>query len=128
MFNLLFIPEVILSIGVMIIILFDLFFQKQKGLSFTLVQFLLLIAAYYSLNNKFSPSYSSYTLNEFTNIFKFILLVGSLTIFHYTYKHLKFLKILKIEYFTISLLGLIGTMIMISANSLLMFYIVIELL
>ena len=128
MLNILFIPEIILSIGVMIIILFDLFFQKQKGLSFTLVQFLLLIAAYYSLNNKFSPSYSAYTLNEFTNIFKFILLVGSLTIFHYTYKHLKFLKILKIEYFTISLLGLIGTMIMISANSLLMLYLGIELL
>ena len=128
MLNLLFIPEIILSIGVMIIILFDLFFQKQKAISFTLVQFLLLIAAYYSINNKFSPSYSAYTLNEFTNIFKFILLVGSLTIFHYTYKHLKFLKILKIEYFTISLLGLIGTMIMISANSLLMLYLGIELL
>ena len=128
MLNILFIPEIILSIGVMIIILFDLFFQKQKGLSFTLVQFLLLIAAYYSLNNKFSFSYSAYTLNEFTNIFKFILIVGSLTIFHYTYKHLKFLKILKIEYFTISLLGLIGTMIMISANSLLMLYLGIELL
>lgn len=128
MLNLLFIPEIILSIGVMIIILFDLFFQKQKELSFTLVQFLLLIAAYYSLNNKFSSSYSAYTLNEFTNIFKFILLVGSLMIFHYTYKHLKFLKILKIEYFTISLLGLIGTMIMISANSLLMLYLGIELL
>ena len=128
MLNLLFIPEIILSIGVMIIILFDLFFQKQKGLSFTLVQFLLLIATYYSLNNKFSSSYSAYTIDEFTNIFKFILLVGSLVIFHYTYKHLKFLKILKIEYFTISLLGLIGTMIMISANSLLMLYLGIELL
>ena len=128
MLNLLFIPEIILSIGVMIIILFDLFFQKQKAISFTLVQFLLLIAAYYSLNNKLAHTYSAYTLSEFTNIFKFILLVGSLMIFHYTYKHLKFLKILKIEYFTISLLGLIGTMIMISANSLLMLYLGIELL
>ena len=128
MLNLLFITEIILSIGVMIIILVDLFFQKQKGLSFALVQILLLIAAYYSLNHNLSLNYSAYTLNEFTNIFKFILLIGSLTIFHYTYKHLKFLKILKIEYFTISLLGLIGTMIMISANSLLMLYLGIELL
>ena len=128
MLNLLFIPEIILSIGVMIIILIDLFFQKQKGLSFALVQLLLLIAAYYALNNKLLPNYSAYSLNEFTNIFKFILLIGSLTTFHYTYKHLKFLKILKIEYFTISILGLIGTMIMISANSLLMLYLGIELL
>ena len=128
MLNLLFIPEIMLSLGVMVIILIDLFFQKHKGFSFTLVQFLLLIAAYYSLDNKFLPNYSAYTLNEFSNIFKFILLISSLITFHYTYKHLKFLKILKIEYFTISLLGLIGTMIMISANSLLMLYLGIELL
>ena len=128
MLNLIFIPEIILSIGVMLIILVDLFFQKQKGVSFSLIQFLLLIAAYYSLNNYTFPKYSAYTLNEFTSIIKFILLVGSLIIFHYSYKHLKFLKILKIEYFTISLLGLIGTMIMVSANSLLMLYLGIELL
>ena len=128
MLNLIFIPEIILSIGVMLIILIDLFFQKQKGMSFILIQFLLLIAAYYSLNNQTFPKYSAYTLNEFTSIIKFILLLGSLIIFHYSYKHLKFLKILKIEYFTISLLGLIGTMIMVSANSLLMLYLGIELL
>jgi NADH-quinone oxidoreductase subunit N len=126
--NLIFIPEIILSIGVMLIILVDLFFQKQKNISFSLIQFLLLVAAYYSLNNQVFPKYSAYTLNEFTSIIKFILLVGSLIIFHYSYKHLKFLKILKIEYFTISLLGLIGAMIMISANSLLMLYLGIELL
>jgi NADH-quinone oxidoreductase subunit N len=126
--NLIFIPEIILSIGVMLIILVDLFFQKQKNISFSLIQFLLLVAAYYSLNNQVFPKYSAYTLNEFTSIIKFILLVGSLIIFHYSYQHLKFLKILKIEYFTISLLGLIGAMIMISANSLLMLYLGIELL
>ena len=128
MLNLIFIPEIILSIGVMLIILVDLFFQKQKNISFSLIQFLLLVAAYYSLNNQVFPKYSAYTLNEFTSIIKFILLVGSLIIFHYSYQHLKFLKILKIEYFTISLLGLIGAMIMISANSLLMLYLGIELL
>ena len=128
MLNLIFIPEIILSIGVMLIILVDLFFQKQKKISFSLIQLLLLVAAYYSLKNQVFPKYGAYTLNEFTSIIKFILLVGSLIIFHYSYKHLKFLKILKIEYFTISLLGLIGAMIMISANSLLMLYLGIELL
>jgi len=126
--NLIHIPEIILSIGVMLIILIDLFFQKQKDMTFSLIQLLLFITAYFSLNNQIFPKYSAYTLDEFTNIIKFVLLVGSLIIFHYSYKHLKFLKILKIEYFTISLLGLIGTMIMISANSLLMLYLGIELL
>ncbi len=128
MLNLIFIPEIILSIGVMLIILIDLFFQKRKTISFSLIQILLLLAAYSSLNYQIYPKYNAYVLNEFTSIIKFILLIGSLMIFHYSYKHLKFLKILKIEYFTISLLGLIGTMIMISANSLLMLYLGIELL
>ena len=87
MLNLIFIPEIILSIGAMLIILVDLFFQKQKGMSFILIQFLLLIAAYYSLNNQTFPKYSAYTLDEFTNIIKeptrrinLIILVNSLSV------------------------------------------------
>jgi NADH-quinone oxidoreductase subunit N len=127
-FNLLFIPEIILSIGVMIIIVVDLFLQNHKGITFKFIQLLLLLSGYYSINGQISSIYQSYELSEFLNVIKFILLFGSFIIFHYTYKHLKYLNSLKIEYFTISILGLIGTMIMISANSMLMLYLGIELL
>ncbi|MCH1416152.1 MAG: NADH-quinone oxidoreductase subunit N, partial [Gammaproteobacteria bacterium] len=127
-FNLLFIPEIILSIGVMIIIVIDLFLQSHKGITFKFIQLLLLLSGYYSINGQVSSIYQSYELSEFLNVIKFILLFGSFIIFHYTYKHLKYLNNLKIEYFTISILGLIGTMIMISANSMLMLYLGIELL
>ena len=127
-FNLLFIPEIILSIGVMIIIVIDLFLQSHKGITFKFIQLLLLLSGYYSINGQVSSIYQSYELSEFLNVIKFILLFGLFIIFHYTYKHLKYLNNLKIEYFTISILGLIGTMIMISANSMLMLYLGIELL
>tara|TARA_Y100000768_G_scaffold344745_1_gene291191 strand:- start:63 stop:1343 length:1281 start_codon:yes stop_codon:yes gene_type:complete len=74
------------------------------------------------------PQYDAYELNKFSNNIKLFLIIGSLIIFHYTYKHLSYINNLRIEYFTISLLGLVGTMVMISANSLLMLYLGIELL
>lgn len=126
--NLFFIPEVLLSLGVMIIILIDLFLQNYKAVTFKLIQLLLIASAYYSINGQISLAHDSYDLSEFLNILKFILILGSFIIFHYTYKHLVYLNTLKIEYFTISILGLIGTMIMISAHSLLILYLGIELL
>ena len=126
--NLFFIPEVLLSLGVMIIILIDLFLQNYKAVTFKLIQLLLIASAYYSINGQISLTHDSYDLSEFLNILKFILILGSFIIFHYTYKHLVYLNTLKIEYFTISILGLIGTMIMISAHSLLILYLGIELL
>ena len=59
---------------------------------------------------------------------KFLLIIGAIIIFQYTYQHLNYLNSLKIEYFSISILGLVGTMVMISAYSLLMLYLGIELL
>jgi NADH-quinone oxidoreductase subunit N len=126
--NLFFIPEILLSFGVMIIILIDLFLQNYKAVTFKLIQLLLIVSAYYSINGQISFTHESYDLSEFLNILKFILILGSFIIFHYTYKHLVYLNTLKIEYFTISILGLIGTMIMISAHSLLILYLGIELL
>ena len=126
--NLLFIPEIILAIGVLMIIVIDLFLQNHKGITFKSIQLILLLSGYYSINGQVSSIYQSYELSEFLNVIKFILIFGSFIIFHYTYKHLKYLNTLKMEYFTISILGLIGTMVMVSASSLLMLYLGIELL
>ena len=81
-FNLLFIPEIILSIGVMIIIVIDLFLQSHKGITFKFIQLLLLLSGYYSVNGQVSSIYQSYELSEFLNVIKLILLFGSFIIFH----------------------------------------------
>ena len=122
------IPEVILSIGVLLIIIIDLYLQKHKSISFFLIQFLLIIASLYAVTEVPQQNYSSYEFSEFTSLIKFLLILGAIIIFQYTYSHLNHLNSLKIEYFTISILGLVGTMVMISAYSLLMLYLGIELL
>jgi len=128
MIELFFIPEVILSIGVLLIIILDLYLQKHKYISFFLIQLLLVIALLYALTEVPQQNYSSYEFSEFTSLIKFLLILGAIIIFQYTYSHLNHLNSLKIEYFTISILGLVGTMVMISAYSLLMLYLGIELL
>ena len=128
MIELFYIPEVILSIGVLLIIILDLYLQKHKYISFFLIQLLLVIASLYALTEVPQQNYISYEFSEFTSLIKFILLLGAIIIFQYTYRHLNHLHGLKIEYFTISILGLVGTIVMISAYSLLMLYLGIELL
>ena len=128
MVELFYIPEVILSVGVLLIIIIDLYLQKHKYISFFLIQLLLIIASLYAITEVPQQNYSSYEFSEFTSLIKFILLLGSIIIFQYTYQHLNYLNSLKIEYFTISILGLVGTMVMISSYSLLMLYLGIELL
>ena len=128
MIELFYIPEVILSIGVLLIIILDLYLQKHKYISFFLIQLLLIIASLYALTEVPQQNYSSYEFSEFTSLIKFLLILGAIIIFQYTYSHLNHLNSLKIEYFTISILGLVGTMVMISAYSLLMLYLGIELL
>ncbi|GIR42949.1 MAG: NADH-quinone oxidoreductase subunit N [Ectothiorhodospiraceae bacterium] len=128
MIELFYIPEVILSIGVLLIIILDLYLQKHKYISFFLIQLLLIIASLYALTEVPQQNYSSYEFSEFTSLIKFILILGAIIIFQYTYQHLNYLNSLKIEYFSISILGLVGTMVMISAYSLLMLYLGIELL
>ena len=128
MIELFYIPEVILSIGVLLVIIIDLYLQKHKYISFFLIQLLLVIALLYALTEVPQQNYSSYEFSEFTSLIKFLLILGAIIIFQYTYSHLNHLNSLKIEYFTISILGLVGTMVMISAYSLLMLYLGIELL
>ena len=128
MFELFYIPEVILSIGVLLVIIIDLYLQKHKYISFILIQLLLIIASLYAVTEVPQQNYSSYEFSEFTSMIKFLLIIGAIIIFQYTYQHLNYLNNLKIEYFTISVLGLVGTMVMISAYSLLMLYLGIELL
>ena len=128
MVELFYIPEVILSIGVLLVIIIDLYLQKHKYISFFLIQFLLIIASLYAVTEVPQQNYSSYEFSEFTSLIKFLLILGAIIIFQYTYQHLNYLNSLKIEYFTISILGLVGTMVMISAYSLLMLYLGIELL
>ncbi len=133
MINYLFIfPEIILTSSLSIIIIIDLFLSsKNKHLSYYLIQILLfsLIYLIYSNIQFLSSNVSTiYDTNIFSNLFKIFILFSLIIIFYYTYYFLKNFNLYQTEYFLISLFGVLGMMIMISANHLLLLYLGIELL
>ena len=85
MIELFYIPEVILSIGVLFVIVIDLYLQKHKYISFFLIQFLLIIASLYAVTEVPQQNYSSYEFSEFISLIKFLLILGAIIIFQYTY-------------------------------------------
>ena len=127
-----FFPEIILTSSLSIIIIIDLFLSsKNKHLSYYLIQILLfsLIYLIYSNIQFLSSNVSTiYDTNIFSNLFKIFILFSLIIIFYYTYYFLKNFNLYQTEYFLISLFGVLGMMIMISANHLLLLYLGIELL
>ena len=68
MLDLFHIPEVIIGIGVLFIIIIDLYLQKHKYISYLLVQLLLIVAGYFTIIGGLYPSYDAYELSNFTRI------------------------------------------------------------
>ena len=133
MINYLFIyPEIIISAGLCIIIIIDLFISTNyKSISYYLIQIILAYCAYHIFSySEFMNTNTSnlYDTSTFSNIFKVFIILILLLIFYYTSIFLKYFNKYKTEYFVISLFGLLGMMIMISSQHLLLLYLGIELL
>ena len=133
MINYLFIyPEIIISAGLCIIIIIDLFISANyKPISYYLIQIILAYCVYhiFSYSEFMNTNTSSlYDTSTFSNIFKVFIILILLLIFYYTSIFLKYFNKYKTEYFVISLFGLLGMMIMISSQHLLLLYLGIELL
>ena len=133
MINYLFIyPEIIISAGLCIIIIIDLFISTNyRSISYYLIQIILAYCAYHIFSySEFMNTNTSnlYDTSTFSNIFKVFIILILLLIFYYTSIFLKYFNKYKTEYFVISLFGLLGMMIMISSQHLLLLYLGIELL
>ena len=133
MINYLFIyPEIIISAGLCIIIIIDLFISANyKSISYYLIQIILAYCVYHIFSySEFMNTNTSnlYDTSTFSNIFKVFIILILLLIFYYTSIFLKYFNKYKTEYFVISLFGLLGMMIMISSQHLLLLYLGIELL
>ena len=133
MINYLFIyPEIIISTGLCLIIIIDLFISANyKSISYYLIQIILAYCVYHIFSySEFMNTNTSnlYDTSTFSNIFKVFIILILLLIFYYTSIFLKYFNKYKTEYFVISLFGLLGMMIMISSQHLLLLYLGIELL
>ena len=125
-------PEILFVGALSIIIVIDLFLtEKYKYLSYYFIQLLLFLSIYIIYSNTYYLETNTSTLydtNYFSSFFKIFILFSLTIIFYYTYKFLINFNLYKTEYFIISLFGVLGMMIMISANHLLLLYLGIELL
>ena len=125
-------PEILFVGALSIIIVIDLFLtEKYKYLSYYFIQLLLFLSIYIIYSNMYYLETNISTLydtNYFSSFFKIFILFSLTIIFYYTYKFLINFNLYKTEYFIISLFGVLGMMIMISANHLLLLYLGIELL
>ena len=127
-----FLPEIFILSVLSFVIVLDLFLKEsKKNISYYILQISLIIVLLYLFSLLFQKNISNYELydiSNFTNLFKIFTVLLSIIIFYYSYSYLQRFKIYKSEYFIILIFGLLGMMIMVSANHLLILYLGIELL
>lgn len=135
------IPEIIVSITLLVIVLFDLIYQKNK----TFIPYLgligLFIALYYSIGNiglqshafiigDTGNNYGLLALDAFGSYFRIIILITSILIIFFAKSSIEVQKIYNRsgEFYTLLFGMILGMMFMASASDLIMIYISVELL
>ncbi|MBI9071669.1 MAG: NADH-quinone oxidoreductase subunit N [Melioribacteraceae bacterium] len=134
-------PEITLGIGLLLIVLLDLFINKNKNVLHFISLAIILITGYFVLEQSdvskaFLPistqtdrNFGMLTLDAFGIYFKILVLLGSilLVFFSITSAEVKSVNNRLGEYYALILGMLLGMMLMISASDLIMVYLSIEL-
>ena len=126
-------PEIILFFGALMILIYGIFSSNdEKSIKniFYLTIVTLFLSFYFSLNFVPLDIYGFNKLiinNNFSQLFKFLVLIGTIIICFISYNYFDYLKILKPEYFFLILLSCLGILIMVSSSSILSMYIGLEL-
>lgn len=124
-------PEIFLLSSILFILLLDLFLsENSKKVTYYLSQFALLgtiITASFLVGNEKTVILSGHFIfDDFSNTLKIITLVLSMLYLLYSYYYLKVHQFYTSEYFVLSLLAILGTMLMMSGYSLLSIYLGLE--
>ena len=124
-------PEIFLLGSILFILLLDLFLsEKSKKITYYLSQFALLgtiiIASFLMGHEKTVILSGHFIFDNFSNTLKIITLVLSMLYLLYSYYYLKVHQFYTSEYFVLSLLAILGTMLMMSGYSLLSIYLGLE--
>jgi len=126
----LYLPEIFLSLGILVALLVGVFFKKSYNLVTKIIYGIiisLILIILSSFNESFKLFFDSFTSNSFTNFFKILILIGTFFILLITQNYIKDIKINYFEYPIVLLLSVLGMFIMISANDLILFYLGLEL-
>jgi NADH-quinone oxidoreductase subunit N len=126
-------PEIFLATAICVVLLVDVFLrQEQRGLTYLLSMLALVGVALVSMASMiqeptvaFSGSFIS---DPAGGVLKLVAYIVVALVFVYSRNYLEEQDLFKGEFFVLSLFGLLGIMVMISANSMLIMYLGLELL
>jgi NADH-quinone oxidoreductase subunit N len=126
-------PEIFLATAICVVLLVDVFLrQEQRGLTYLLSMLALVGVALVSMASMiqepavaFSGSFIS---DPAGGVLKLVAYIVVALVFVYSRNYLEEHDLFKGEFFVLSLFGLLGIMVMISANSMLIMYLGLELL
>ncbi|MDZ7791204.1 MAG: NADH-quinone oxidoreductase subunit NuoN [Xanthomonadales bacterium] len=128
-------PEIFVLSMACVVLLADLFISdERRGLTHMLAVITLVFAAILSLRLMMAPGEVAYAFSDtfirdrfgdVLKVFCYVILIG---VFIYAKHYLRQFDLFKGEFYTLSLFALLGTMVLISASSLLTVYLGLELL
>ncbi len=129
----LFSPEIILILGAIFILLYGIFFKKDKNSNKKIlyISLISLIASFYCSiyvvdieTNSFNNLLNN---NLYTLFFKILVFFGTIVIIYISYDYLKDLSIITPEFFFLILLSLVGILVLISSRNIISMYLGLEL-
>ena len=129
-------PEIFLLAGTCFVLLADLFVKdSQRFITYLLAQIVLLITAsllIFSVGNGFASTTMTFNdmfvLDPLARVLKVSILLITVGVFVYSRDYLRSRQMYKGEYFTLGLFAVLGMMIMVSAKTMLLIYLGLELL
>ena len=124
-------PEIFISIAIMLFLIIGVFKKKSSSLIYNLttISLVILLAFVYNLNSisEISLFNESYKIDNLSNFMKIIMVASGIFVMLTSSKYLQISKINKIEYPVLVLCAILGMMVMISSNDLIVFYMGLEL-
>ncbi|MDC0215516.1 NADH-quinone oxidoreductase subunit NuoN [Candidatus Pelagibacter sp.] len=125
------IPEIFISLSIMFLLVLGVFKKNSANLIYILSNIVLLISIGLIVNSQlYNEVYlfkMSYKVDNLASYMKIITLFSGLLVLVSSYKYIKLIKILKIEYPILILTSILGMLVMISSYDLIVFYIGLEL-
>jgi len=125
------IPELFISLSVMILLVLGVFKNNSPKIVFYLSCLVIIVSLAINLNINTKETIflfnNSYLIDQLSLLIKSIILISAFFIMFCSYSYVRLSNILKIEYPILILCSLLGMLVMISSNDLIVFYIGLEL-
>jgi NADH-quinone oxidoreductase subunit N len=124
-------PEIFISLSIMFLLIVGAFKKNSSNLIFnlsitTLIGTLALILSY-PIHSKVNLFNDSYKIDYLSSFMKILTMGSGIFVLITSARYLKLFKLFQVEYSILILCSILGTMVMISSNDLMVFYIGLEL-